>query len=135
MILNFSVVILTYFSLPYLISLFSVEVGTDVFELAKKILIVHLIFFPFYCLQYMFLSVLDSMLDTKWPSVISLITTYTFIIPISFFIAYYTKNPVYIWIIDGVGNIILSVVFYLRYKNKFQNKYTLTGDKHEHVLE
>ncbi|MCK1985995.1 MULTISPECIES: MATE family efflux transporter [unclassified Peribacillus] len=134
MSINILIALITCVSLPNLIPLFSIEIGSDTYELAKNILIVHIIFFPFYCLQYMNLSILDSLLDTKWPSIMSLLTTYIFVLPISFLVAYYTKNPIYIWIIDGIGNVILATAYYIRYL-RITKKSITYGGYNEQVLE
>ena len=134
MTINILVAIITLVSLPNLIPLFSIEVGSDTYVLARNILIVHIIFFPFYCLQYMNVSILDSLLDTKWPSIMALLTTYIFVLPVAFLVAYHTKNPVYIWIIDGIGNVILATAFYLRVL-RITKKPITYGGKNEQVLE
>lgn len=123
--LNIAFLILIYFSLPLLISMFSLTPLSDAYNLAYDIMLVHLFFFMFYSFQYFFVSILDSFLDISIPSAISIATSYLFVLPLAFFFIFYDMGPVFVWIADGLGNLILSIVFYFRVKNHLKNQSSL----------
>jgi MATE family multidrug resistance protein len=112
--MNVVFLICIFMLLPLLIKPFSLVPGTDAYNLAYQILIVHLCFFLFYSLQYLFIAILDSMLDTNFPSLIAVGVSYVFVIPIAFLIAVNGGSPIYIWIIDGIGNVLMSIFLFLR---------------------
>ena len=98
--------------MPVLISSFSLS--PNAYNLAHDIMIVHIIFFLFYSFQFFFLAILDAFLDTLIPSVISVCTTYLFILPTAFFLAKNGLSPVFIWTVDGIGNILIATLFLFR---------------------
>ena len=93
--------------------------------MAYDIMLVHLFFFMFYAFQYFFVSILDSFLDVSIPSAISIATSYLFVLPLAFFFIFYGMGPVFVWIADGLGNLILSTLFYFRVKKHLKNQSSL----------
>lgn len=107
--INLFFILVIFILLPYIIRLFSLQPSTDAFQLAYNIMLVHISFFVFYALQYFLLSVLDSLLDTKVPSIIAVLTSYLFVLPSAFILSSYSSNPVVIWIVDGIGNVLMTI--------------------------
>lgn len=110
--INIAFLLFCFLLLPVLISIFSLS--SNAYNLAHDIMIVHIIFFLFYSFQFFFLAILDAFLDTLIPSVISVFTTYLFILPTAFFLAKSGVSPVMIWVVDGIGNILIATFFLFR---------------------
>ncbi len=110
--INIAFLLFCFFLLPILISSFSLS--PNAYDLAYEIMIVHIIFFLFYSFQFFFLAILDAFLDTLMPSLISIFTTYFFILPTAFFLAKNGVSPVLIWSVDGIGNIFIATLFLFR---------------------
>ncbi|WP_106767111.1 MATE family efflux transporter [Paenibacillus faecalis] len=101
-------------TLEYIFSFFSIQSGTDTYLLSMNIMIVHLVFYLIYTIQYSLLAVLDSFLDTKLPSLITLVISYLFIIPAAYLMYKLGYSAVGIWVAEGIGMVIISILFLLR---------------------
>lgn len=110
--------VLGIFLTPYIIKLFHIKQGSEIYSIAFMFMVVHLFFYLAYCYQNFYLAKLDSILDIKFPAIISILLTYIFVIPISLVILYINANVIYIWIIDGICNCILCLIYLNRWKLK-----------------
>ncbi|WP_214482835.1 MATE family efflux transporter [Bacillus sp. SM2101] len=90
------------------------NLSQDAKELATTIIYIKLTFFFFYNLQWSMTSLLDSFLDTKISSIISISVTYIFVIPMSYAAVKMGYGSVGVWVVDGIGILVISVLLYFR---------------------
>ncbi|MFS0555033.1 MATE family efflux transporter [Brevibacillus sp. 179-C9.3 HS] len=90
---------------------FSITPGSDVYQIAFNIMLVHLGIYLFYGLQYAMLAVLDGLLDTGVPSIVYAICSYGIVLPLAYFAVKAGYGAVGVWLADGLGIIILAGIF------------------------
>lgn len=108
---------------------FSLPENSELHEFASNIMLVHLGFFIFYTIQFSMLAILDSFLDTKIPSIMTIFVAYGITLPLALFAHKMGFGAVGIWVADGIGLVIMSILFSIRVRNNLLKLEKKTSDK------
>lgn len=98
---------------------FSLSPGTEAYGVARTIMLIHIGFFAIYTLKLTLLASLDAMLDTRVPALLAIVESYVITIPLAYVVTRCGGGAPGVWISEGIGMTIMSVLLGVRLRRMF----------------
>lgn len=123
---SFTIVTIFFVIKKYIPVIFGFYEYHIVYTITLSILMIHFSFFISYFLQHILNAFLDALLDTKIPSIITFIVYFLYVVPVAFYLVYYTQiEPHIVWVVQGIGLTVIGIFNIIRLR-KVVNSTILT---------